>query len=289
MIEVSTDTCTYRFDPSAYTRGDVFDVYRGESRLLADGNVVSAAIKLGRSPDDQLPLEHEQAVLGEFWDYIRAHPDFEFFGHTLPKPLGVFTYDSGTEQLPGAALKWSEGYTTKRIREAFPTGIDPVQVAWMLTRLLTTIAASHRRGWIHGAVLPSNLLVRWDNAKGHRYAKMLDWTAAVRPGEPLRRIFPQDVLFYPPEAFSNEPATERTDIYMFGQTANYLLGGDLETRKVPTTVPAPIRGVIQMCLIPNPARRPTSASRLLLDELRPAFVKVWGEPKYTSLELPSGA
>jgi len=165
--------------------------------------------------------------------------------------------------------------------------IPPVQVAWMLTRLLTTLATAHQQGWIHGAVLPRSLMVDWDNSKGHRYAKVLGWGGALKKGEVLTDMFPDSYQFYPPEVFQKGTATAGTDLYMFGQTANFLLGGDLNLRQVPESVPAPLRGAIQSCLIPNPHRRPHNAADFLLKVLRPAFLQTWGTPKYVDFNLPS--
>jgi len=279
-VLISTRDAEYSFSPILFEVGDLCDVFLGTR--LKGGKTEEAVFKVAHSADNSDLLAREQKVLEEMWSHVEAE-SLEFFGYTIPRPFGGLRL---SDSRPISVLKRHQGVTAADIRKRFPNGIPPEQVAWMLTRLLTTIAMAHKYGQLHGSVLPEHLLVRWDNAKKHRHAKILDWTASVPLGEKLKVFFPDHILFYPPEAFNKHEVTPATDLYMFGQTANYLLGGDLKNRRVPDHVPGPLRGAIQACLIPSTNRRPDDCGRFLTDVLRPALAEVWGSPKYMDFNLP---
>lgn len=290
-IEATVGDSFFEFQETPTHVGSTCDVHEGTVELDSGTKTRPIVVKVGRTPNDKLLLDKEQEVLNDFWKAITDDPELGFFGHTLPKPYGSFdaVVPGDPDSRPASALRRSRGRTAQSLLEKFPNGIPPVQVAWMLTRLLTTLAAAHQCGWVHGAVFPDHLLVRWDNTKEHRYAKVLGWTAAVKKGEKLKTLSPMHMLFYPPEAFNGHPVGPETDLYMFGQTANALLGGDLKHRKVPKSVPAPLRGAIHSCLIPNTNRRPDHAANFLFRVFRPALAEIWGSPKYIPFHLPSTA
>lgn len=278
-----TTGSTYRVSDEIMAIGDHCDIYEGSYER--NGKVHPAVFKRARNNADLDRLDHERKVLNTFWKAIDEDKNLKFFGHTLPKHFGR----ASDGVLDFHVLKKSEGYTAETLRALFPNGVPPNQVAWMLTRLLTTLAAAHQQGWTHGAVLPQHLLVRWDNVEGHHFAKVLDWTSAARIDDPIQDILPKYALFYAPEAWKKGKASPASDIFMFGQVANYLLGGDLKNRRVPDSVPRQLRGFVQACLIPSLHRRPDNASELLLDNLRPVLAEIWGSPKFVDFQLPEQA
>ena len=281
-----TDGSVYTFGRLPVSVNDVCDVFPGTVDL-PDGKSYQAVIKVCKDSANLRFLDREQDVLNQFYALAEGDPKFKFFTHTLTRPLGSILVPTEDGFRPAAALKMARGHTAQDVRMFCGGAIPPVQVAWMLTRLLTTLAASHQQGWVHGAVLPQSLMVDWDNDKGHRFAKVLGWGTALKMGEEMTDLFPDSYLFYPPEAFRKGKATAATDLFMFAQTANFLLGGDIQNRRLPESVPAPLAGALRACLIPNPHRRPHDAARFLYKTLRPALVRVWGPAKYVEFNLPA--
>lgn len=285
LVRVVTKKATFAFSPPLHAVGDLSDVYKG--RLDRPGKPErDVVIKVAHSPRDRDLFINEQRVLRALWKAIEEDDGLGFFGHTLPYPYGTFTVTTEDGDRPASSTKFFEGVTAEELVQTM-RAVPPVQVAWMLTRLLTTIAAAHVQGYVHGAILPPHLIVRWSNVEGKRWAKVVGWTAAQKVGATPNLFFGKYRQFYPPEFFEKKPLTAATDVFMFGQVANYLFGGDTKNRLVPKNVPGPLRGVIRMCLLANPARRPHNAAELLLNDLRPALVQIWGAPKYIEFNPPA--
>ncbi|KAB8145533.1 molecular chaperone DnaJ [Chloroflexia bacterium SDU3-3] len=168
------------------------------------------------------------------------------------------------------------------VRRAYPRGVHPADAAWMFNRMLAALALAHDHGLVHGAVLPEHVLVRPDDHNGI----LIDWCYSVGMGQPIRAISPANYGMYPPEVLAKEPATAATDIYLAARTMVVLLGGN--GVQLPKSVPAPIRNLLQSCLIPSPIRRANDAWQLL-EDFREVLDDCYGPPTFRPFRMPISA
>ena len=163
----------------------------------------------------------------------------------------------------------------QQIREMFPGGVALEHGVWMLNRILEGLDYAHRRGQIHGALVPGNVLV-WKDPQGH-LCKLIDWGYAGAPGDKLRAISPAWRSFYPPEILAKQPPSRGTDLYMAARLAMYVLGGRDADGWVPRLVPEYLRKFLASCCLPEVARRPKDA--WVLHEEFSAYMKIHYGPK----------
>jgi hypothetical protein len=171
-------------------------------------------------------------------------------------------------------------HTLERIQQAFPDGLDYRDAAWMMRRCLEALWFVHSRNQVHGAVLPPHVMVNLEN----HGAKIVDWSYAVRSGEPLKAVPAAWRDLYPPEVFDRAPAGPHLDIYLLGQTMTRLLGGT-RPEALPDSVPAPVQALIQEMTNDAPNMRWQSAGDLW-DEFDKTMQDLVGKPKFRRLELP---
>src|SRR5262249_891785 len=154
--------------------------------------------------------------------------------------------------------------------------LDFRDVVWMVKRLLVVLGFVHRRGFVHGAVLPPHLLV---HPVDHG-ARLVDWCYAVPPGQRVRALSVAYRDLYAPEIAAKQPVTPQTDIYMAARCALALVGR--------THVPRALRTFFETCLARSPARRPDDAWKLH-DELEELLRRLVGPPRYRRLRMPNTA
>lgn len=157
----------------------------------------------------------------------------------------------------------------------FPKGIDPRHFVWIFKRLLAILGFAHDAGIVHGAVIPTHVLIR----PADHSLMLVDWSYACPKGEKVIALSPGYKSFYAPEILTKRQAGPEADIYMAATCMEYLLGGELAEG-----VPAPFLRFLAQCQLQNPARRPTGAF-LLHDELAKIAQDVYGAPKFLDLVL----
>jgi hypothetical protein len=101
---------------------------------------------------------------------------------------------------------------------------------------------------VHGAVLPSHLLVQ-ENDHGIR---LVEYSAAGHFGERLRTISPRYESFYPKSVRSHSSLTVQLDLTMSARCIVAILGGNPETGALPRTVPPRLAGLIQQVALTDP-------------------------------------
>jgi serine/threonine protein kinase len=176
-----------------------------------------------------------------------------------------------------------EGFLTlAEILKAYPSGIDFRDMVWMFKRTLVGIGFAHKNGVVHGAILPTHVLV---HPTDHG-AKLIDWSFAVEAGDHIHGISGGYRDYYPSEVFDKEKALPATDIYMAAKCCVALLGGNVATNEMPATVPAEVQAFLQRCLVKNASRRPQDAWDLHV-EFDTLLKEVVGKPSYRKFEMPS--
>lgn len=139
-------------------------------------------------------------------------------------------------------------YTLRKIKERYPNGIDPRDSAWMFNRVLEALGFIHTYKFVHGAILPENLLFDIEN---HNVI-IVGWTHSVQNSGVIKTISGPYRAHYPKEVFNKGPATGGVDIFMAAKCMKYI------TANPPPT----FDGILKACLLENPRSRPQDAWEL---------------------------
>lgn len=265
---IKTRKREYRLESLEF-QGDLCDLYR--CSFETGMNPVDALFKIVRDSRNNDLLERETKNLKA----VSPKGKYGKFYRYLPKILDSFQLRAPkTPPRMVAVLPFFKEYRSMvEVKEVYPDGLDFRDVVWMFKRTLVALGFVHRQGYVHGAVLPSHILV---DPIGHG-AKLVDWCYSSKSGEgkipALSREFKD---FYAPEILKKEKPTPHTDIYMAARCAQYLLNND---------APGPIQGFFEGCLFGLPQRRPGDAWALH-DEFDSLLYKLVGKPKYRRLVMP---
>lgn len=259
--------------------GSVTTVYRGEN---GSGGIGALAIKIVNSPEDNDLAENEAAVLRHLRN---SSEDWaKEFQKYLPEHLDSLAIEPQNRR--ANILSFLDGYYSLReVKKQYPAGIEPRAMAWMWKRLLTVLGYSHKKGIVHGAVIPPHIMI---NPKNHGLV-LLDWSFAVdisgKAGKKIKAINPDYEYFYPPEVFSKKLADPSTDIYMAAKCMVDVLGGDAKTKELPKSAPKEVRMFLRSCLLEEQVLRANKAWVLYRD-FRELLETLYGPPKFCEFYMP---
>lgn len=259
--------------------GGVTTVYRGEN---GSGDIGALAIKIVNSPGDNDLAENEAAVLR----HLRAEPEkwVKEFHKYLPELLDSLMIAAQNRRANILALL--DGYYSLReVKQQYPDGIEPRAMAWIWKRLLTILGFAHKKGKVHGAVIPPHIMI---NPKNHGLV-LLDWSFAVdiagKADSKIKAINIDYERFYPPEVFNKNPADPSTDIYMAAKCMVDVLGGDAKTKELPKSAPKEVRMFLRSCLLEEQVLRANKAWALYRDFLE-LLETLYGPPKFYEFYMP---
>ena len=162
----------------------------------------------------------------------------------------------------------------------YPNGVNSRHFVWIYKRLLSLLGAVHDAHCIHGAVLPTHVLVE----PATHAILLVDWCFAVKPDHAACAMSNAYRSWYPPEVIARKKLTPATDLYMAARCMTYALGGD--NGDIPRHVPERFRRVLAPCLLGNPAYRSQDAWELY-NELDVAARVVYGNAQYEPLVMPA--
>lgn len=261
-----------------FRRGDICDVYLGN--YLDGGAEKEAVLKVLRDADDADLMENEGVFLKEL--RTSSDPHTEHFSQYLPAVIETLKVSAnGGPRKTIRVLDVAKGFISlEEIIAAFPNGLDLQDVAWMWKRMFEILTWVHRQGVVHGAVLPSHVLV---HPVSHGL-KLIDWSYAVKTGGQIRAISTDYQAYYAPEVLAKKPAVPATDICMATKCAVRLLGGDPASKALPAAVPKPIRGLINICLAPDATARYGDAWEVY-EKLNRVLRGLYGPPKYRPFKM----
>jgi hypothetical protein len=206
--------------------------YRAES-ALKDGPV-SSFVKMAKTPRDNDLLAAEATALGKI--YSGAEPARTVF---FPSQLDSFGMSMNGTRLRVNVFGWLDGfYNLEQVKRAHPTGVMPIDVAWMWRRILWALDYAHTNGIVHGAVLPQNVMILPEQ----HGVVLVDWCyAKLRHGSDygaLSAVVGTRRDWYPADVFDKKPVSPSLDIALAAKTAIYLMGGDPIALAMPPNVPA---------------------------------------------------
>lgn len=245
--------------------GSIADLYRAH-----DGKGY-VAVKLARAPQDNDLLENEDRVLRK----LDPASDKAAAARLLPVPRDSFLFRSPTStRRINAQDLYTEHFSLVEVRKQHGV-LDWRDVVWMFKRGLMALGWAHRRGIVHGAVLPPHILIHPMN----HGIKLVDWCYAVDVGSPLCALEKDWRHFYPPEVFEKKPATAATDIFMLARSVQWLLDAPGHRSDV-------LDRFLAGCLLTAPAKRPDDAWKLH-EELDELLARSVGKPRYRALAMPA--
>lgn len=245
--------------------GDLSDVY------LAKTGAKLVALKVPRSNQGDQLLSNEV----EWLRRLQQAALNQSYGAYLPKVVERFR----SQDRYVSVFEYAPGFVAARdLRIHFPDGLQAEHIAWIFNRTLEVLGFVHSQGIVHGAVLPTHLMLHPDSHSG----RLVGWTHAVSIGESIGVASREYLDWYPPESHRKECASPATDIYMAAATMVWLAGGDPLRRTLPDSFPVELHNILLECLRHAPHERPSDAWELherLADVLR----KLYGPPKFHDL------
>jgi serine/threonine protein kinase len=254
--------------------GDVADVHLARDESDSGAPAVYA-LKVSRVPGGHVLLDNERHALANLLAAAKDTPD----GNHLPalvesfpaadrfrKRVNVFRYEPGFR-------------TLEEVHKQYPA-LDGRHLAGIGQRLLTVLGFSHRRGILHGAVLPAHVLVH----AGDPGLRLVGWGQSVPTGRRITAVPTRYRDWYPPEVLARRPASPATDLNLAARCLIYLVGGDPVAGRLPDAVPLPLRRFLETCLLERPGMRPGDAWALR-DEFAALLQRLYGPPAWPDLPL----
>jgi serine/threonine protein kinase len=251
-------------------RGDIANVYHGH-----DENGKQVIIKAPRSPRDNDLMEREARALKRFLG-SEEHETFHAF---VPWMVETFRLrDSETRAVRRVNVmrgRTERLYTLTDVMRAYPDGLDPRDVAWMWRRLLMVLGFAQNAGVIHGAVVPSNVLIQPEK---HGLV-LVDWCYSVIDGAgTVPAIAGGWINKYAPEVLAKETPGPEADIFMATKTMMGLVA--------PGDCPRALRAYATGCTLQEPKDRPQSAWQAH-DEFMDLIKVLWGPRRFRPFAMPS--
>jgi serine/threonine protein kinase len=239
--------------------------YKGEQVHLGTPVCIKHANYLS-ALDEQILLEEAKAI----WD-------LRHFG--IPTIRDILKLDDGSHAL---VMSYIPGPTLEKIIKKVKK-LDPEHVAWIAERSLNVLKYLHYNGVVHGDVKPQNIIIQPDN---HTVVLVDYGLSLIRPSADTssKGYTP---YFASPEQKAGSPLVPETDFYGLGMTMIYALGGDIETKRVPSNVPDPMCKFIKKLLTFDVLSRPNWETEDLMESIQEMRQKSFGR-KYSGLKAIPG-
>ncbi|MGB7538573.1 MAG: serine/threonine-protein kinase [Anaerolineales bacterium] len=261
-------------------RGESSDVYEARRARWPTERVV---IKFLREKRDADLFDREWAVLEELQASEVSGADA--LSALIPQPVIHGEVNEGSH--PGAqamAFRRAAGFhhTLEDVRRAFPGGIEPRASIWVWRRILEILSFVHSAGFVHGAVLPPQLLVQ-ENDHGIR---IVGFSCAARIGKKLPAVNPRYEAFYPQSALDGAAMIPAVDLIMSARCIAAVLGGDGSAGTLPESIPGPLASVVRRVGWPDPKDPRFEAALAIREELGGVASSVYGAPKFCPIVMP---
>jgi hypothetical protein len=269
---------TYR-PTGRLAHGESSDVFLAERVTPVPERVV---IKVLRASGDADLLAREEHVLSSL-QTSRAKGSDRLSNRVAQSVAFGRLEGDGSPGRPVGVLRYISGFfqTFVDVRRAYPGGIDPPAAAWIWRRILEGLAWVHASGWAHAALVPPHLLV---HPRDHGVL-LVGWSCAVKLAarQPPPALVAAHLDLYPREVREGGAAGIETDLVMAARCVVRLLGGEVETGRVPSRTPAPFAKLL---------REVATAGRAILDAwalhsaVGEAARESFGAPAYHPFDMP---
>lgn len=273
VAQIKTPLGTYGItDP--FAAGDLANLYR------ASNGSREVLVKVARDPSVNDLLTIEAKALKLLNTTAAGTASFKFFVPELVEASRAALTPNDARAVN--ILAWEPGWVPlTEVLSYHPEGVDPRHGVWIWKRLLSILSFAHGLGMVHGAVLPTHVLVNPDN----HGVRLIDWSYSVARGTTVKALSRPWKMFYPPEVLTKRPSSFATDIYMSARTLAWVLGGE---DNLSTLVPAQMARFLLSCMIDNPVRRPSNAFGLY-ESFNEVATAVFGRPRFVPLVLARSA
>lgn len=272
--------------------GDLCNVYHCTIRPKANGaDEINGVFKVARRSDDNDLVSNEARILRRLHTHANDMPEMRPY---LPQLAENFTYRDSVSPSPRQAnvLHYdpkikspNDLYSLKEVREHYHSGVEPADMAWMWRRVLVILGFAHKNYIIHGAILPTHILIEPDL---HGLV-LIDWAYAVHnpptSGERISAISSPYEAWYPEDVFKREQATPGLDIFMAARCMVDVLGGDAANSRLPDHMPTKMKKYFEWCMSPGARMRPQDAWQLL-EEFDTLIESLWGPRQFRPFEMP---
>ncbi|HLC98136.1 MAG TPA: protein kinase [Candidatus Nanoarchaeia archaeon] len=219
------------------------------------------------SPQDQEILLQEADAIWELRHY------------GIPAMRDVVHLDDGSVAL---VMSYVPGPTLEQIVEKHG-GLDPEHVAWIAERTLNVLWYLHLHGVVHGDVKPQNIIIQ---PKDHQVVLVDYGLSLIRPSTTTNNKGYTPYFAPPEQEKGTGTLLPESDFYSLGMVMIYALGGDVESRRVPSAVPDPLCNFIQRCIVYNVLSRPNWQKENLLETMQQLRVQVFGRKHSNMKPLP---
>lgn len=247
------------------TRWDLYKVVHG-------GRAGLLKISVSEAGDDLVANEALTLVRVRSKVEDRFHPYF-------PVLFDIFDH----EGRQAVVTEWLDGfYTMQEVIDAYPKGVDLKDMAWMFRRLFVALGAVHRASYLHGAVVPTNVLL---HPEMHGLV-LTNWSYAVPTEHGLAKELPTrddrwDEWYPDAVKAGGYPATVAIDTLLAARTLVAVCAGDPVTVDIPGA-PREFRAIFQACFGP---RIPDAWElKIAFDEL---IEDLWGPKKFRPFTMPA--
>lgn len=288
-VKISTRLHEYAIGP-LFASGDEADLFR--CSYVDGGHTKDGILKIAADAANNGLIKAEAAALKLLHANVSSQ-DAVFLPY-LPRLVDTFGYrDDANAQVRQAnvlAFEMSDGFVSlEEIKAAYPRGIHPKDVAWIWRRLLLTMGYVHSRGVIHGAILPSHILV---HPKGHGIA-LIDWCYSVcepaKSGGHIPAVVEAYRAWYPSQVFAKASPLPGIDLAMAAKCMIWLMNGNPQTGELSRRtsaaeggeIPQELRGVFKMYMYLASAKRADNQDAWRLGrEFEDLLARMWGPRKF---------
>lgn len=182
----------------------------------------------------------------------------------IPRLLVDDMDDGGYYHIIGYSddVRGDELISLTALAEMYDRNIPVKAIAWIWRRVLAALSIPHAFGYLHGCVLPDNIMLKpgMVGEKQHR-GYLIDWTCATKSGAKFPYVVDKWEAFYPPEVLTqgDDNSVPATDIYMAAKSMLWAC----------TNMPAAMKRYFSACTLPDKYARLYKPSQLfdLFDKL----------------------
>lgn len=247
-----------------------------------DGPKERVVLKQPRTSDDIDLLEREWWTLNELFSL--ESPVRDFLQSRLPMPRRRVVENDDGSASRAYAYAYQSGFfqTAEDVMDRYPAGIDATAATWIWRRVLELLMGLHESGYVHGALLPPHLLV---HARDHGVLVVGYSMAQKIDTEPLLAIVENYAALYPKTLRDGAVLGVEHDLMILARSIVLLLTGG-KSLTVPSTVPAPLHGLLDVSLGEDAQRLPTTHAKHFHALVGQAAEQSFGPPKYHSFAMP---
>lgn len=261
-------------------QGESSDVYTGR---LARWPTELVLIKILRKTENEQLLDNEWESLHQL---LRSRANgADVFSRMIPQPVAYGRAIGGAYAgSKTMILRWESGFhhNFEEVCRHYPEGIPARASIWVWRRILEMLAFLHDSGYVHGAVVPSHLLVQ-QNDHGVR---LIGYGRSGRINDKVDSDVDVIHPYFPAPNQKWMVLSPQLDIAMSAKSIIKILGGDPNTLILPTTVPARLAEAIIRYSQPDP-KYPTNISAWTIhQELGRIADTVYGSPVFIPIEMP---